>query len=47
MKVRIVIDSTADIRPELRERFAVVPLTIHFGDEEYVDGVDIDHGKFY
>ena len=47
MKVRIVIDSTADIRPELRERFAVVPLTIHFGDEEYVDGVDIDHRKFY
>ena len=47
MKVRIVIDSTADIRPELRERFAVVPLTIHFGDEEYLDGVDIDHRKFY
>ena len=47
MNVRIVIDSTADIRPELRERFAVVPLTIHFGDEEYVDGVDIDHRKFY
>ena len=47
MNVRIVIDSTADIRPELRERFAVVPLTIHFGDKEYVDGVDIDHRKFY
>ena len=47
MKVRIVIDSTADIRPELRERFSIVPLTIHFGDEEYVDGVDIDHRKFY
>ena len=47
MNVRIVIDSTADIRPELKARFAVVPLTIHFGDEEYVDGVDIDHRKFY
>ena len=47
MKVRIVIDSTADIRPELKARFAVVPLTIHFGGKEYVDGVDIDHRKFY
>ena len=47
MNVRIVIDSTADIRPELKARFAVVPLTIHFGDAEYVDGVDIDHRKFY
>ena len=47
MNVRIVIDSTADIRPELKARFAVVPLTIHFGDKEYVDGVDIDHRKFY
>ena len=47
MKVRIVIDSTADIRPELRERFSIVPLTIHFGEREYVDGVDIDHHQFY
>ena len=47
MKVRIVIDSTADIRPELRERFSIVPLTIHFGEQEYVDGVDIDHHQFY
>ena len=47
MKVRIVIDSTADIRPELRERFSTVPLTIHFGEREYVDGVDIDHHQFY
>ncbi len=47
MKVRIVIDSTADIRPELKERFSIVPLTIHFGEREYVDGVDIDHRKFY
>ena len=47
MKVRIVIDSTADIRPELKERFSIVPLTIHFGEREYVGGVDIDHRKFY
>ena len=47
MKVRIVIDSTADIRPELKARFSIVPLTILFGEQEYVDGVDIDHHQFY
>ena len=47
MKVRIVIDSTADIRPELKVRFSIVPLTIHFAEREYVDGVDIDHHQFY
>ncbi len=47
MNVRIVIDSTADIRAALRDRFSVVPLTVHFGEEEYVDGVTITHKAFY
>ena len=25
----------------------VVPLTVHFGDEEYVDGATITHKMFY
>ena len=25
----------------------VVPLTLHFGDQEYIDGVTIDHKTFY
>ena len=25
----------------------MVPLTVHFGDEEYIDGVTIDHRSFY
>lgn len=45
--VRIVVDSTADLRPETRKRVDVVPLTIHFGKEEYVDGVDITGQSFY
>ena len=47
MKTRIIVDSTADLTPELRDRVSVVPLTVHFGDTEYVDGVTIDHKTFY
>lgn len=46
MKTRIIIDSTADLCPELKERVGIVPLTVHFGDEEYIDGVTIDHKAF-
>lgn len=47
MSVKIMIDSTADMPQHLKERCLVVPLTVHFGEEEYVDGVTIDHRKFY
>ena len=47
MKTRIIIDSTADLSAELKSKVAVVPLTVHFGDEEYLDGVTIDHKAFY
>lgn len=47
MKVRIVVDSSADLRSNIRQRFSVVPLTILFGDEEYIDGVTIGHKEFY
>ncbi len=47
MKVRLVIDSTADVASSVLNRFTVVPLTVHFGDEEYIDGVTIDHKTFY
>ena len=47
MKTRIIVDSTADLLPQIKERVHVVPLTVHFGEEEYVDGVTIDHKTFY
>ena len=47
MKVRMIVDSTADLMPEVREKLTVVPLTIHFGRDEYVDGVTITHHQFY
>lgn len=47
MSVKIIIDSTADMPKALKDRCLVVPLTVHFGDEEFVDGVTIDHKTFY
>ena len=47
MKTRIVVDSTADILPEYLNQIHTVPRTVSFGDEEYIDGVTIDHRTFY
>lgn len=47
MKTRLIVDSTSDLMPKIREQVQVVPLTVHFGDEEYIDGVTIDHKAFY
>lgn len=47
MSVKIIVDSTADMRPEVAEKVGIVPLTVHFGDREYVAGQDITNQKFY
>lgn len=49
MTVRIVTDSTADIPSEQAEAagITVVPLTVFFGDDAYLDGVDLDNAGFY
>ena len=47
MNVRIVVDSTTDLPPEIKCRLTVVPLTILFGDQAYVDGITITHQQFY
>ena len=47
MKVKLIVDSTADMKEQVAERVGIVPLTVHFGEKEYVSGVDIDAKKFY
>lgn len=47
MGVRIVIDSSTDLAAGIKNRFTVVPLIIRFGDEEFLDGVNITHKEFY
>lgn len=46
---RVVTDSTCDLPPDLirSHDILVVPLTVHFGDESYRDGVDIRARDFY
>ena len=47
MAVRILIDSTTDLTEDLKAQMTVVPLTIHFGEEEYLDGVTMNGQQFY
>lgn len=47
MSVRIIVDSTADCPENVSSRLTVVPLTITFGKDEYVDRVTIDYKTFY
>ena len=47
MSVRIIIDSTADLAPELKGQVEIVPLTVNFGTEEFIDGITITHEEFY
>lgn len=47
MKTQIITDSTADLLPEYQNRIHVVPLTVRFGTEEFLDGVTINHRTFY
>ena len=47
MSVQIIIDSTVDMPDRIKECFRIVPLTVHFGGEEFIDGVTIDKARFY
>ena len=47
MAVKLIVDSSFDITPQVRARVDVVPLTIHFGEQEYIDGITIDSKTFY
>ncbi len=47
MKTRIIIDSTANLKKERRALTTVIPLTVRFGEEEYIDGVTITNEQFY
>ncbi|MBI4198998.1 MAG: DegV family protein [Chloroflexi bacterium] len=49
MAVKIVTDSTADLPSDVAHQLGitVVPLNVHFGDETFRDGVDLDAGEFF
>ncbi|MEL4106980.1 DegV family protein [Oscillospiraceae bacterium WX1] len=47
--VRIITDSTSDLTQADGARLGVtiVPLTVHFGDESYIDGVNLSNRAFF
>lgn len=47
MGVRIILDSSTDTAAGIKSRFDVVSLPIFFGEERYIDGVNLTHAEFY
>lgn len=47
MCVRIIVDSSTDVSEKYRKKIQFVPLTVRFGDKEYLDGVEISKHQFY
>ena len=47
MSVQIIIDSTVDLRPDLLPEVKIAPLSIRFGEEEFVDGKTLTKQEFY
>jgi fatty acid-binding protein DegV len=45
---RIVADTTCGLAPEVAQRMGIplIPQIIHFGEESFREGVDIDHATF-
>lgn len=46
--VKIITDTTAVLPPSIAQQYhiPIVPQLIHFGDETFVEGMDIDHNTF-
>lgn len=49
MTVRIVVDSTSDIGLDRAKEYGIeiVPLKVIFGEQEYLDGINLDTATFY
>ena len=47
MKTRIITDSAADLSQPCRPEVTVLPMTLAFGEEQFLDGVDLTHRQFY
>lgn len=47
--IELITDSTCDLDRSRAEELGltVLPLTVHFGDEAFRDGIDLSHEEFY
>ena len=48
-KIAIVTDSTCDMPSDLvkEKNITVVPLNVHFGEETFLDGIDLNSAEFF
>lgn len=47
MNIRIIVDSASDMVGKEREHLTVVPMTVTFGEKQYLDGVELSPNEFY
>lgn len=47
MGVKIIIESATDPAESFKQKFGIIPLPIFFGEEKFLDGVNITHAEFY
>lgn len=49
MSVTFIVDSSADLPQVMIDRynFKIIPLSVHFGEEEYLDYVELSSSEFY
>lgn len=47
MNIRFIVDSASDLSGKEHEALTVLPLTVAFGDTQYLDGVTLSAKEFY
>ena len=45
--LKIITDSAADLPQPCRPEITVLPMAVTFGEEQFLDGVDLAHRQFY
>lgn len=47
MSIRIITDSASDLTDQHYQNLTVLPMTISFGEETWLDGITLSHHAFY
>jgi len=47
MSIHIITDSASDIPQNFSDRIHVIPMAIRFGEEEFLDNINISHKEFF
>lgn len=47
MKIRLMTDSSTDVKASIKADLTFLPVVVRFGNEEFLDGVDLTREEFY